>query len=179
MKIKFLGGVAIVLMMLGMARMAQAIPVSEIGSVDTLVSMTNLANSGDDAEIAWVKSVIGVDPALALKIDSVQSSWEIVTGAGVAVGTFAHSLAESPEFFLIKTGKIDKSDTYRDFLFQNLPGLDYAVINLGDLGFSSKDILNVSKISHIGEFNPSVPVPGTVWLFGTGIIGLLAARRKK
>jgi hypothetical protein len=158
---------------------ASTIPVSTVGNVDKLLGTTTLENSGDQTEINWVEQVTGLNITLEFKNDTTVNDWSAVTG--LASGTFAYHFSYAPEFFLIKTGNIGR-DKPRDFLFENIEGLDYAVIDLHEMGFDPKDIINVGKISHIDGLNdppPQVPEPATLLLFGIGIVGLTSISKKR
>jgi len=66
------------------------------------------------------------------------------------------------------------------FLFANNEFKDWAVLDLHDIYVAS--VTNIAKISYLSEFNaPPVPEPGTILLFGGGILGLglFGGKRRK
>jgi hypothetical protein len=158
---------------------------TDVGSLDTLVlnGSTTLANSGDATELAWINQTLLADSLISTPFTladyskitgSGGSSWDTTNQSGV----FAFALADDPAYFLIKTG--NGLGTNSDFLFANNVSLDWAVIYLGDLGFS--DIQNVTGISHISEVGggtTQVPEPGMLLMFGSCLVGLGFFGRKK
>jgi hypothetical protein len=161
---------------------AWSIPVSTVGTLDALVSSTTLANSGEATESAWVSSVLGYTVTFEDKTEC-SCSWQSVDGTP---DWFALDFGlEAPSYYLVKTGNgssIDAdspsngSDTH--FLFENLSELRYGVISLTQLGFGGT--LNIRKVSHVTEFdNVPVPEPTTLTLFGLGLLGAAAGRKRK
>lgn len=152
---------------------------TNVGGLDTLIGWTNLPNSGDATELAWAQSIIGPTGTLGAKYNTTGGEWSLTSQAGIyQAGIYAHTLATSPEYFLIKTGNVADPDI-RWFLFRNNAELSYAVISLAGMDFN--DTTNVGGISHIVEFNP-VPIPSSVLLFASGLGGLVGIgrwRRKK
>jgi len=149
---------------------------TNVGDLDTLLASANLANSGDAAELAWAQGVVGPETTLTwgTKYNTTGGEWSLTDTDDI----YAHTLATSPKYFLIKTGNVADPDI-RWFLFRNNAELSYAVISLAGLDFN--DTTNVGGISHIVEFNP-VPIPSSVLLFASGLGGLVGIgrwRRKK
>jgi hypothetical protein len=186
MKKKLLVRLVTGVLVLGMAGMAQALTMDDVGEVDKLIAETNLGNSGEATELTWVNDTLfalklgdGHDFVFKDEMDENASEWQtIIDGESV----FAYETEDEPAYFLIKTGK-NSGSINTHFLFDNLNSIDWAVISLLAMGFSDSNILNISKVSHIdgfdGDGNQPVPEPATVLLVGTGLAGLAAVRRRK
>lgn len=181
-------GVLVLLGAMSMAALASAatIDISVVGSIDNVVAMTKLDNSGDETELNWVKSELaklGVETTGMVIEDKYGASggWTEVTGLAPDIlgKVYAHELLDAPEYFLIKTGNVTPGDVARDFLFRNNSELDYAVISLQAMGF--ENIQEIRGISHIDEFTggTKVPEPGTLMLLGSGLIGISVMGRRQ
>jgi hypothetical protein len=176
MKKTLLTGLALGTMMLGMVGTVQALTLADVGSIDDLLFQTKLVNSGDKTEMKWVDSVLGGTNELTDKYTVTGNDWSAIDNM---IGVFATELNYQPDYFLIKTGD-NSGNNNTHFLFGNLASLDWAVIDLTVMGFNADNIMNISKISHIDEINGgnNVPEPATMFLFGTGLLGLAGLRRR-
>lgn len=147
---------------------------NDVGDVDTLIARTNLANSGEGAEKSWVEAILGDDITLSDKIEGDNWNW---LQYDADPNIWALELQESPEYYIIKTGKIHSTpDTH--FLYTNLDQLSWAVIDLSfDVGLADIDIYKVSHITTFTGVNP-VPEPATMLLFGIGLLGIAGLGRK-
>jgi hypothetical protein len=150
--------------------------------------------SSPATEYAWAQALIRstpeltgygsyvINPVNVTRYDTPEDS-----GLWVQIGNTdnwaIHFESYQPTFFFIKTGNLDHgqrtvgangSEQYH-FLFQNLDNKDYGVIDLSDLG-----LCNIGQISHIAEIDPSqVPIPATLLLFGSGLLGLLGFKKRQ
>jgi len=180
MKKTLLAGLALGVLMVGLTGVAQAIPLTDVGNIDHLLYSTTLPNSAEQTEVDWVNSKLGTSYTTG---DYFQegvgaSDW---TGIDGYTGVFACALTTPTDYFLVKIGN-NSGSAFDTFLFNNLDSLSWAVIDLGEMGFNDRNISNIGKVSHLGEFAGSqVPEPATMFLFGTGLAGLAGSllRRKK
>jgi hypothetical protein len=142
--------------------------------VDTLLASAKLSNSGDNTELAWVKSALGIS---AIDLDAKYSgmSWYLTNQANTYAIDF---VTYNPEYFLIKIGTGSLGNISDHFLFKNTTELDWGVVNLAGLGIES--MIGLGRISHVDEFNGGAPVPepATLMLLGAGLLGLAGFRRK-
>ena len=155
---------------------AMALLLVDVGGVDSLIDETNLGNSGEGTDLAWVSQALGYDVIFTIKDEDIENDWETIVGKD---NIFAHALASNPDFFLIKTGNVTVGGNTH-FLLENLagPGVDWAVIDLDILGFTN--ITNITGVSHISEFDANpVPEPATILLLGSGLAGIAGIGRKK
>jgi hypothetical protein len=170
-------------LMLGLASApAHAIPMSIVGEVDTLIGSASLSNSSEETESSWASGLLGytVEFDGRTTCPKVGCAWQPVTGSAFS-DVYAFDLLDDPGFFLVKTGAGSASGSTH-FLFQNVGNLGYGVIRLtAQLGFGSN--ITVTKISHVTELEGGgpvpVPEPGTIALFGFGLLGVAWASRKR
>jgi len=157
---------------------AWSIPMSTVGGVDDLLGQTRLSNSGINTEVNWIESVLGIqiDNSLYSQTEVDASDWLRVDGT---TGVFATDLVGDADWFLVKIGN-NSGTTNTHFLFDNLGSLSYAVIDLVEMGFNSRNTLNIGKVSHLGSVPvASVPEPGTLALMSLGMLGFGIVRRRK
>lgn len=157
-----------------LAASAQAIPITTVGGVDTVIDYTTLANSGQATERQWIADVLNVDPATLvytqfensggednawLQVDQDSSLWAIDFNA------FGSS---SPSWFLVKLGNA----TYTHYLYENIEALRYGVIDL-DAYSRRRGQVTIELVSHTGATAAtSVPEPTSMSLV---LLGLAAA----
>lgn len=155
---------------------------TDVGDVDNILYTTSLGNSSDADELVWINSMLNPDSAIfSFKFDideNLPSPWTLVDGGHVDTDpVYAFELTTDPEYYLVKLGGGNFSgDTH--VLYDNASSLSYAVVDLLALGQGA--IIDITRISHISEFNgTSVPEPGTLAIFGLGLLGLMLAARRQ
>ena len=153
---------------------AMALSLADVGLVDSLCYETKLSNSGEATELAWVNLMLGGTHVFTYKDENLENEWTAIDGLP---SVYAHVLESDPEYFLIKTGNVTV-DSNTHFLFKNNDLFNWAVIDLGDMGFKTN--VSITGVSHISEFDGApVPEPATILLLGSGLVGLAGFVRKK
>jgi len=156
--------------MLALSSPAWSIPLATVGGIDDLIGQTTLGDSGIDTEVTWIEGVLGyqIDNDLYTQTSLTAADWLGVDGDP---GAFALELDGPADWFLIKIGN-NSGATSTHFLFDNLTSLNWAVIDLVEMGFNEKNTLNIGKISHIGTGpggTTDVPEPGILALMGLSL----------
>ena len=178
--------------MLAVASSASALTVNagttQVGGADTVIDGTNILPNAA-SEKAWITQVL----TTYLNQAFVVTSYNVFTAADAGVWnwqltnqalTYAMSTPTAPEYFLIKTGNIVGGAGNREYLFDNMASLNWAVVNLNDIAIediASISAVNIGKFSQIGEVNGSAPVPepGTMMLLGAGFLGLAVYGKRR
>jgi len=147
----------------------------DVGDVDNIIATASVGdpfldgNSEANQQI-WVESILGFDVNFNDKIDGAFNWTQVDDNPNL----YAQALLTDPAYYLIKLGSGSfTGDTH--VLYENFDDLSYAVIDLDLLGQGAT--IDITRISHISEF--SVPEPGTLALFGMGLLGLSFMRRRK
>lgn len=143
---------------------------TNVGSLDTLIGQTLMqGNSNPTSETNWVNSLLNPDTSYVTKTNNVE-----LYATAESSNVFTFELAATPGYFLVKNAKWWA-------LFENNANAGWGVVDFSQLnsGFKFKDLENTT-ISHVSEFGKftSIPEPSGLLLFGLGLIGLSAMRRR-
>jgi hypothetical protein len=166
--------------LLGAASSAWSIPVSTVGQHDYLRGATVLPDSGDEA--TWASGILGFTVTFAGKIEG-SDPWATVDGLADTYAIDFGAGANTPEYFLVKTGGGKKYEGNTHFLFQNLASFRYGVVTLTELGLSDFSVDRISHTTKMDGPTTSVPEPASFALLGFGLLAAgsakLASRRRR
>jgi len=166
------------------------------GCPESSNGVTALCDGGSNADVANVSAILGVDVSLVTQIAEVTGSDGTVngltiTGINSTSGTWStainpsitHIAFKSSGYFILGEvtatgGTWDNADW--DFTLAICPD---TICTSGPRAYTSADFTNnggnIADLSNARAFSV-VPVPAAVWLFGSGLLGLIGiARRKK
>jgi len=158
----------------------------DVGNLDTFTDATLLASNGDAVEAAWVSSVVGSPINFIKRSEDGDPefdpmNWQPVENAD-GDPIFSHSVSTNAEYFLIKTGAHNAPENFRDFLYENITDLGWAVVNLDDIAAAvgaPAGSMELDRISHISEFGPNpVPIPIPFAMFAAALFGFGFLRKK-
>ena len=153
--------------------------------VDDVTHATYLDNSGEGSELAWINEVLIADGII---YDSLVRVEDFGIGDWVEIqdGIYNFDLASlgEPGWYVLKIGgnlNQGNADGFNNtLLFDNFGDMDlgFATISLLMLEDWSNLVINnfdIMRVSHLS----TVPVPAAVWLFGTGLVGLIGFSKRR
>jgi hypothetical protein len=162
----------------------------EVGSVDDWVFTFESGSETYEAQqaITWIAGDTGTSESswTMTKVDNSGTWYEVGANTSVsptAVTTYAMDLPiDDAAYFYLKLGNLTPGETPTDpcLLYENLDSLLWAVVDIQEWSDEWGSIANIGKVSHYGYTGgTSVPEPATMFLLGTGLIGLALFGRQR
>jgi hypothetical protein len=122
------------------------------------------SNSGQQYKLGGQNDLYidGNQQTLSKKYEPSDGGWD----------TFENSV--NYKYIVVKGGSDNSPNGYAD-LWEFGSGSGYDIVK--NLIIDKDNTSGTAGVSHVIGFNP-VPIPGTVWLLGAGMLGLIVSRRK-
>lgn len=151
---------------------------------DTLIGSVDLANSGDDTQLAALAAILGVDVNV-LRVDNKFESGLIIQ-EDIAGNFYVDVSPEMPGWFALKFGTGGPASSYDNtWFFENIDDLSILAWSIGEPDgipaglwdcISGNEIGDDCRLSHITTV---VPLPAGGLLLLTALGGLVVMRRRR
>lgn len=148
---------------------------TDVGDPDILIDAIAGMSSGEQTEVDWVNTILGTSFEKSDMTKAEDVDWYNTTTTNV----IAFMLETGPGYYLLKNAGWH-------ILFENVIDINWGVVDLNYLLYELEIDPNLGDdmmISHIGEFGEGdttqVPEPGTLGLFGLGLMSLGLMRRRR